>query len=256
MTSTAVEVPFDLDSQDDVTRAITGQVLAGLEKIHEANEVLLAEDSTSVKEIDDGLKKYEGDNEELKQTFKERVEAEKTFKELVKKTRNMYRVIVLGEDEVSEPDVDIEAVKASRKVILDSLQALHGFATINNNKEVLSWIEGLDVPQVGRQGAARIGQKKARVLVTIDGTVYENFGKAAAALSTSENRITSTDLNQAYMDSGEASEFEFAGKTLKIQPKPSKKDSSSSSDSDSEDENLFSIDDSDEEFDEDSDEKE
>lgn len=235
-------LPFDMAEQDDVTRAIGEQVLRGLVAISEANVLLSEDNRAKVADIDKALREYKGDSDELKALIAARTEAEKAAKEAIDATRNLYRVEVLHEDAIEEPEVDKEKIKASRKVVLDSLTALKGFATINSNEDVLNWIENLQIPQVGREGVTIVGQKKARVYVTVGDTVHESFGAAAKAMSDPKKNVlvTSTDLNQAWADSGEASEFEFNGQTIKVQPKPSKKELEAAEANS--DEDLMSID--------------
>ena len=217
-------LPFDLASQDPVTKAITEQVLVGLDKINEANALLSSDSKKKDSEVDKGLSEYKGENEEMVSLIAERASAEAALKLIVDKVRNLFRVEVLGEEEVTTPTVNIEEVKASRKVILDLLTSLKGFATINKNEDVLHWIETLPIPQVDRQAVTILGQKKARVLVTIGDTTYQSFGEAAKGISTDDNLVTSTDLNQAWAESGEAKTFEFQGQTVKVQAKETKKE--------------------------------
>lgn len=228
---------------DPVATMLGQQIEQGIAAIVEANETLLANEDTStgVREIDKELKGFlaseSNDVSEKDQDIVKAVaqleKAREAFKKAQEKARNLYRVNVLHEDEVTESDVDEDAlketVKAKRKLVMEAIGLLTGYAEMNGLGDVASWAKTLSVPQVGRQGASTVGQKKPRAYVSVNGTVHESFGEAAKAASTllsaEDNKVevTSPDLVTAWVEAGETETFDFQGLTVKVTPKETKK---------------------------------
>lgn len=217
---------------DAVTQLIVGQIEAGLTKIHEANTILLADDSdgtTSVREIDKVLK---ADAEKEVSEFPERVskawaEAQAAYitsREKLDAARNIYRTEVLGEEPVSVSEIDkndLEELKELRKAVMESLSFLKTYATANNKADFVEWAESVEVPQIGRKGTSTVtGAKKPRVYVKFNDTTYDSFTQAAAALSSKEAKVTAGDLAEAWADAGSGDSFTFADVTVNVVPKP------------------------------------
>lgn len=227
---------------DPVASMLGGQIESGLAAIEEANKTLLANDdaATGVREIDKALKDYvPSENNDVSDKDKDIVKAvsnlekaRKAFKAAQEQARNLYRVNVLHEDEVTESDTDEDAlkeqVKAKRKLVMEAITLLTSYAENNGLTEVLNWAKTLAVPQVGRQGASSVGQKKPRAYVSVGDKVFESFGEAAkhvsTTLSTEDNKVevTSPDLVTAWVEAGEKETFDFQGLTIKVTPKESK----------------------------------
>lgn len=229
---------------DPVAAMLGDQITSGIQAIVEANEVLLQDESgeTGVREIDKELKTYvpSDDNDvsdkdqEIVKAVAKQEKAREAFKNAQAAARNLYRTKVLGVDEVNESDdADTdslkEQVKAKRKLVMEAIALLTGYAEMNNLSNVSEWAKTLSVPQVGRQGSSTVGQKKPRAYVSVNGTVHESFGEAAKAvstlLSTEDNKVevTSPDLVSAWVEAGEKETFEYNGLTIKVTAKETKK---------------------------------
>lgn len=215
------------------------QITSGIAAIEEANTVLLAEHDgeTGVREIDKELKNYvpsdsndvADKDQELVKAAAQVEKAKAQFKKAQEAARNLYRTKVLGEEAVSETEteVDVDAVKAQRKLVMEAVTLLKSFAEGNKLPDVAKWANDLSIPQVGRQGSSSVGQKKPRAYVTVDDKTHESFGEAAKALtailSTDENKVevTSGDLVSAWDEAGEADTFDYQGHTVKVAKKES-----------------------------------
>lgn len=229
---------------DPVAVMLIEQVQNGIKAIEEANEVLLADESseTGVREIDKNLKTFvpADDNDvsdkdqEIVKAVAKMQKAQQAFKDAQAAARNLYRTKVLGVDEVNEAaDADTdslkETVKAKRKLVMEAVTLLTSYADNNGLAEVSSWAKTLSVPQVGRQGSSTVGQKKPRAYVSVNGTTHDSFGEAAKAVSTllssDDNKVevTSPDLVTAWVEAGEAESFEFQGLSIKVTEKKKEK---------------------------------
>lgn len=220
---------------DPVASMLGTQIEEGIAAIVTANETLLASEDagTGVREIDKALKDYKGEDEELKKAVEQLEKARASLKKIQEKARNLYRVNVLKEDEVTESDVDEDALKettkAKRKLVMEAVTLLKSYADSNGLSEVSSWADSLAIPQVGRQGASTVGAKKPRAYVTVNGTTHDSFGEAAKAVSTllssDDNKVevSSPDLVNAWVEAGEGETFTFNGLEVKVTPKETKK---------------------------------
>jgi hypothetical protein len=229
---------------DPVAVMLIEQVQNGIKAIEEANEVLLADESseTGVREIDKNLKTFvpSDDNDvsdkdqEIVKAVAKMQKAQQAFKDAQTVARNLYRTKVLGVDEVNEAaDADTdslkETVKAKRKLVMEAVTLLTSYADNNGLAEVSSWAKTLSVPQVGRQGSSTVGQKKPRAYVSVNGTTHDSFGEAAKAVSTllssDDNKVevTSPDLVTAWVEAGESESFEFQGLSIKVTEKKKEK---------------------------------
>lgn len=218
-------------NHDDITRMLATQIEEGIANIAKANEVLLAEDEagTGVRDIDKALKENTHENENVSKAWEKAEKARAAYKNALEVARNLYRTEVLGEDEVSEtPEIDKDAVKQVRKMVMEAVGLLKTYATANGKSDVVKWAEGLAIPQVGRQGTSNVGQRKPRAYVSVDGTTHDSFGEAAKALSvlltTDDNKVTVTsgDLVQAWTDNGDKEEFTYEGHSIKVVEKEKK----------------------------------
>lgn len=232
---------FPANVADPVASMLGKQIVEGIQKIAEANEVLLANESseTGVREIDKALKEYiktdENDvsdkNQDIVKAVAAQEKARAAFKAAQEKARNLYRTEVLGVEEVSESDedVDVNALKETRKVVMQAVTLLNSYSENNNLTDVLDWAKNLEIPQVGRQGSSTVGQKKPRARVSVDDKTFESFGEAAKALSvllsSDDNKVevTSPDLVSAWVDAGEKEEFTYEGHAIRVTPKETKK---------------------------------
>lgn len=232
---------FPSNVADPVATMLGQQITEGIEKIVAANEVLLANESseTGVREIDKALKDFvKTDDNDLSDKDQDIVKAvaamakaQAAFKKAQGEARNLYRTNVLGVEEVSESDenVDVEALKETRKVVMQAVTLLNSYSENNNLSDVLEWAKTLEIPQVGRQGSSTVGQKKPRARVSVGDKTFESFGEAAKALSvilsSDDNKVevTSPDLVTAWVDAGEKEEFTYQGQTLRVTPKETKK---------------------------------
>lgn len=213
-------------NHDDVSRMLAGKIEDAISSINTANEVLLAdEQGTGVREIDKALKEGVEDNEEVSNAWTEAEQARETYRNALENARNLYRTQILGVEAVEESEVDKDAVKEQRKLAVEAVTLLKTYATANGLKDVVNWLNNLEIPQVGRQGSSTVGQKKPRAYVKVNGEVHNSFGEAAKAisakLSTDDNKVsvTSPELVQAWENANEAEEFEFQGLTITVQPK-------------------------------------
>lgn len=214
-------------SHDAVTQLLFDQINSGIEAINKANETLLAEEEqgAGLREIDKALK--DGvENETVSALWNKAQELQKSFKEALDAARNAYRTEVLKEEaKAPTAEVDKEAIKEQRKVVMQSVELLKTYATANGKKDIVSWAEALAIPQVGRQGTSVVGQKKPRAYVSVNGTRHDSFGEAAKAasvlLSTDDNKVTVTsgDLVSAWDAAGEAAEFDYNGLTVGVEMK-------------------------------------
>lgn len=225
-------------NHDAVTQLLFEQIVSGIKAINVANETLLAEEEAGagLREIDTALKALvkDGVNEDGKVTDTENEKvikaylaaqkANKAYKDAVTAARNAYRTDVLKEEakEVSENDVDKDAVKEQRSIVMQSVDLIKSYAGANGKKDIVTWAETLEIPQVGRKGTSVVGQKKPRAYVSVNGTRHDSFGEAAKAavtiLSTDDNKVnvSSGDLVSAWTENGEANEFEYQGLKVKV----------------------------------------
>lgn len=227
---------------DPVATMLGQQIEQGIAAIVEANETLLANEDTStgVREIDKALKEFlasetndvSDKDADIVKAVSQLEKARTAFKNAQEKARNLYRVNVLHEDEVTESDVDEDAlketVKAKRKLVMEAITLLSSYAETNGLTDVSNWAKTLSVPQVGRQGASTVGQKKPRAYVSVNGTTHESFGEAAKAastlLSSEDNKVevTSPDLVTAWVEAGETESFDYQGLAIKVTAKEKK----------------------------------
>lgn len=214
---------------DDVTLLLATTIENGVAEINKANEVLLAEESgTGVREIDKALKENSDNDDfdaEAKKFWAAAEKARQSYKDALEKARNAYRKNVLNEEAVETVEVDKDAVKEQRKMVMEAVNLLKTYAGANGKKDVVAWVESLSIPQVGRQGTSNVGQKKPRAYVSVNGTRHDSFGEAAKAaseiLSTEDNKVTvsSGDLVAAWDAAGEAESFEFQGLAVTVEAK-------------------------------------
>lgn len=222
-------------SHDGVTQMLAEQINAGIAQINEGNEILLsAEDSeTGNRDIDKLFKDEKVENEKAVKAYKKAQDLREKFRAAVNEYRNVYRTEVLGEEEKADtPDVDKDALKEVRTTVLSAIKLAIDYARSNNKQDVVKWAESISVPQVGRQGSSTAGGvKKPRAYVKFNDSVYESFGEAAKALtstlSTEDNKVevTSPILVQAWVDAGESETFDFHGVKVTVTPKEKKSDS-------------------------------
>src|SRR5690606_38761724 len=122
------------------------------------------ESGTPVREIDKALK-AEAEKEEsdlpadVIKAWNEAQTAYETYRKNVDAARNAYRKDVLGEEEKQDTsgDIDKDKLKSVRKAVLDALTFVKGYAEVNGMTDVLSWVDSVAVPQVGRQGTTSTG---------------------------------------------------------------------------------------------------
>ena len=213
-----------------VTAILNTQILEGLAVLNEGNEILLADETgTKVSDIDKALKAeaekiakdedYVSELPELVNTsWAEAQEAYTVYRAKVDVARNVYLTEHLGEDAKASGDVDKDALKETRTVVMDAIKFLKSFAANNGLVEVEAYADSIQVPQVGRQGVSTVGTKKPRVFVTIDGVQYESFSKAAAAISDKENKVIAGDISSAWTEAGgNAGDFTFGEYTVGIE---------------------------------------
>lgn len=231
-------------NHDAVTQMLFNQINEGIDKINKANETLLAEEEqgAGLREIDSALKDLfkgsefddegnltvvpEEDKREIVLAWKAAEDARAAFKSAVDNARNLYRSEVLGEEaKAATEEVDKDAVKNERKLVLEAVSLLKTYAGANGKKDVVGWAEHLEIPQVGRAGVSVVGQKKPRAYVSVNGTVHESFGEAAKAASvllsndTEKVSVTSGDLVTAWTENGERDNFEYNGLEVKVELK-------------------------------------
>jgi len=215
MTETAtVQMP----KMDQGAEMIYTQIKNVIDEIKSYNDVALADEKgTPVREIDKILKAEakkveDGENSDLsKEILKAYADAQKaydTYKKKVEVARNTYRTEVLGEEEQtsSTDEFDVDSLKEKQKVAKQGLEFLILHAKMNGNAELASFAESIEVPNVGRQGSSTVGgpgTRRPRVFVTVDGVQYDNFTKAAAAITSKENKIVAGDLTNAWVEAGE-----------------------------------------------------
>lgn len=218
-------------SHDAVTQMLFDQITNGIGEIEEANLVLLAEEESGagLREIDKALKENTHGNEDVSSAFAKAEELREAFKSALNEARNLYRVEVLNEEAAEDaPEVDKDAVKAKRKMVMEAVNLIKSYATANGKTDIVSWAESLSIPQVGRQGSSVVGQKKPRAYVSVNGTVHDSFGEAAKAasvlLSTEDEKVTvsSGDLVSAWSENGESDDFEFSGISVHVELKNKK----------------------------------
>lgn len=213
---------------DQITEMLAQQVVAGVEKIEEANKILLAEGGeTGDREIDKAFKEEKVEDKDAVALWNKAEKARETYRKLLTDARNAYRKNVLGEDEKPDSEVDKDAVKEIRKTVMASLGLIGDFAKANGLTDVQNWVATVSIPQVGRQGSSGVGggTKKPRAYVKFNNNTYDSFGEAAkalsAALSTDDNKVTVTsgDLVQAWSDAGETEKFTFRDTEFTVTPK-------------------------------------
>jgi hypothetical protein len=216
---------------DEVTAMLAKQVVAGIEKIEQANEILLAEDGgTGDRDIDKVFKENKVEDKDAVALWAKAEKAREVYRTNLVAARNLYRKNVLGEEEKADSEIDKDAVKESRKTVMASLSLIKDFANANGLKDVVTWADSVSVPQVGRQGSSGVsGAKKPRARVSFNGNTYESFGEAAKAvstvLSTDDNKVDvgSSDLVQAWSDAGETENFVYSDITFTVTPKTADK---------------------------------
>jgi hypothetical protein len=216
---------------DEVTAMLAKQVVAGIEKIESANEILLAEDGgTGDRDIDKVFKENKVEDKDAVALWAKAEKAREVYRTNLVAARNLYRKNVLGEEEKADSEIDKDAVKESRKTVMASLSLIKDFANANGLKDVVTWADSVSVPQVGRQGSSGVsGAKKPRARVSFNGNTYESFGEAAKAvstvLSTDDNKVDvgSSDLVQAWSDAGETENFVYSDITFTVTPKTADK---------------------------------
>ena len=216
-------------SHDDVTRLLATTIQNGVAEINKANEVLLAEEEgVGVRDIDKALKENVDNDDfdaEARKAWAKAVKAQETYKKALEDARNAYRKNVLGEEAKETVEIDKDEVKQTRKMVMEAVNLLKTYAQANNKKDIVAWVDGLSIPQVGRQGTSNVGQKKPRAYVTVNGTRHNSFGEAAKfaseTLSTEDNKVevSSGDLVSAWDAAGEAASFEFNGLTVQVEMK-------------------------------------
>ena len=213
---------------DSLSETLVNQIVAGVNQVDEANEVLLAADEqgAKVREIDKAIKETEHGNKKVSAAWAEAEKLAAAAKEAKEKARNLYRVEVLKEEEVKTPthDVDEEAVKGTRNLVMQAVKLLTEYAEQNKMKDVTAWLQTVSIPQVGRKGttSAAGGSKKPRAYVSVNDSTFDSFGEAAkalsAVLSTDDNKVsvTSPDLVQAWENAGSKEVFEYSGQKIKV----------------------------------------
>lgn len=238
---------------DDLTGPLTTNILSGLETVYNANEVLLSEEDseTGVRAIDKDLRenytpKFEKNDEGKEvQTNKEALaeqdkdivsavakmeKARAAFKAAQDAARNLYRTNVLGEEEKTESDSEVnkEEVQQTRKMVQEAVGLLRTYALSNGKKDFVRWADSLEIPQVGRKGSSTVGQKKPRAYVSVNGEVTNSFGEAAKKIAEKKNEgvdkknhvtVTSGDLTSAWIAAGETETFEYDGFTVTVKEK-------------------------------------
>lgn len=214
--------------KDPIGKVTLPLIAEGINEIVEANKVLLeSEDGRTPKS--EVLKAMKGDDvpEEIKSLVKEMEEAKAAFAAAQEKALNTYRVEVLKEEPVSEPDVDKERLADIRKTVMESVKFLGTYGTSTKKTSFTEWSEKVAVPQVGRAGTSTAGAKKPRVYVKVDNneTPYGSFTEAAAGLSTKDDKFTVAELTEAWnsANGGVEGTFEHRGHTFVITAKQGKK---------------------------------
>lgn len=239
--STSVAEVVAPQSTNPVAKMLIDQIVANLSVIDEANKVLLAEteQGSGVREIDKALKDYKGDNDELKKAVAKANKAREAAKKAQTDARNLYRTQVLGEEEQTESDeeVDVDEVKNTRKMVMEAVTLLKSFADSNSLEDEKAWANSLQIPQVGRQGSSAVGQKKPRAFVKVADKTHDSFGEAAKDLSdrlstkdekgkvTEAVEVTSGDLVLAWDEAGgeDGTTFDFRGVSVTVTKKETKK---------------------------------
>lgn len=225
--NTRTQVSTDGVKFDDVTRMLAEQVVQGISKIDDANEVLLSSESgTGDRDIDKAFKENKVEDKNLVSAWEKAEKAKAAYRKALTDARNLYRTEVLKEEAKADNDIDKDAVKEIRKMVMSSLALIKDFANANKLTDVVKWADSISVPQVGRQGSSGVsGAKKPRARVSFDGNTYESFGEAAKAFSearsTENNKVSvgSSDLVQAWSDAGETEKFTFSGTEFTVTPK-------------------------------------
>ena len=209
MTETAaVEVPTL--NHDPVSQMLTDQIVAGINEINAANDILLGDEAgTSVREIDKAFKADDAEENipaEIRKAWKSYQSAAEKAKKLLTDARNLYRTEVLGEDEKNDSsisDEDKDVLRDKRKTLMDAVTFLSGYAKANNKADVAEWASSLEVPQVGRKATSSVGGpavKRPRVFVKVNGEVFDTFTQAALELSKRDGaeKVTAADLAEAW----------------------------------------------------------
>lgn len=203
---------------DPIGNVTLTTIVEGFEKINAANEVLLDSDDgrTKVADIDKALKDKEKLPKKL-QTLAERVEkAKETLKAAQTEARNTYRTEVLKEEPKDDSDENElkEAAQDARKMVNEAVKFLITYAQAHKYTDFENWATSLSVPQVGRQGSSSAGAKKPRVYVKVDETVHGSFSEAAAAISSKKQKVTASELAEAWNTAtgGKEGSFEFSAK--------------------------------------------
>ena len=206
-----------------LANVVAGQIVTALDQINAGNEVLNADESgTKNTDIDKVLKNEEKHAElpkKIVSDWKKAQEAKKVYDAAVEAARNAYRTEVLGEEPKKGGDVDLENLKEVRKVAMDALTFLDSFASANGLADVTAWMKDLAVPQIGRKGTSTIGVKKPRVFVHHGDKVYGSFSEAAAAFSDKDNKVTASQIAEAWNTATggkEKEEFKFGDNVVYV----------------------------------------
>lgn len=217
-----------MSTGNPIVDMLVSTIESGTEQINEANKSLLGESEdgkTPVREIDKILKDADNDvPDDVRKTWQKAEKARETYKSLLNEARNLYRTKVLGEEEVSESEseVDKEALKEVRKSVMTSLDFLKVFASTNGLKDQAEWAENFEVPQIGRRGTSSVsGVKRPRAFVTVDGTTYDTFTLAAQAISTKDEKVTASELSEGW-DGNDGSTWTVGEHTVSAVSKPKK----------------------------------
>lgn len=207
MTTVNTEVSLN---HDPVSQMLYDQIVAGIQEIEAANEILLGDESgTPVRDIDKAFKAEDASDNipsEVLKTWVAYTKAAEKAKALLTEARNKYRTEVLGEDEKAESsisDEDKDVLRDKRKVIMDAVSFLNNYAKANNKADVSEWASSLEVPQVGRKATSSVGGpsvKRPRVYVKVNGEVFDTFTQAALSLSKREGaeKVTAADLAESW----------------------------------------------------------
>lgn len=226
-------------AKDPIGKVTLATISEGLEKINEANKVLLeSEDGrTKVADIDKALK----EKDKLPKNLQKLAEAVESAKEALKSAqtnaRNTYRTEVLKEEAKDDKDETElkETAQDARKMVLEAVKFLGAYAEAHKKSDFQKWASQLSVPQVGRQGSSTAGAKKPRVYVKVDEVVHGSFSEAAAAISSKKQKVVASELAEAWNSAtgGQEGSFEFASRndddavvnhTFVITNKPKKSD--------------------------------
>lgn len=223
------------ENSDELTHALANAIRNGWDQVESFNKDYFASDEgrTKASEIDAKLKTPDSiEDSDVQKLAKQMVSAREKYKTALKNARNAYRTNVLGEDAKDDKDDEDlkerkEEIQAVRKSVMDSVSLLKTYATANGKSNFVEWAESLAIPQVGRNATSSVtGIRRPHAYVTVNSTVYNSFGEAAAAMTEAnkqEAKETDTpdeyqkynagDLINKWVELSEpkGSEFEFSG---------------------------------------------